>query len=41
MKKEYQKPEADFVSLVTEEILTNLIQEDFVDGEMGTASSIF
>ena len=37
MKKEYQKPEAELISLVSEEAIT----DDVVDGEMGLESSIF
>ena len=40
MRKDYQKPEVDFVSLITEEILTNLLQDD-VDGETSVESSDF
>lgn len=38
MKKEYEKPEVEEISLVTEEAITN---DDWVDGEMGLESSIF
>ena len=36
MKKIYQKPEVEVISLITAESIT-----DDVDGEMGLASSIF
>ena len=38
MKKEYQKPDVEFVSLVAQEEITS---DDYVDGEMGLESSIF
>ncbi len=39
MKKEYEKPEVEEVTLVTEEAVT--ANDDWVDGEMGLESSIF
>lgn len=38
MKKDYQKPEVEFVSLVAQEEITT---DDYVEGEMGLESSIF
>ena len=35
--KEYQKPEAEFISLVAKEAMT----DDLLDGDMDTESSIF
>lgn len=40
MKKEYEKPEVEVISLVTEEAITG-DGEDILDGEMGTSGSIF
>jgi len=37
MKKIYEKPEVEMISLVTEEKIAN----DVIDGEMGLESSIF
>lgn len=37
MRKEYEKPEVERLSLVTEEKITN----DVVDGDLGLESSIF
>lgn len=36
MEREYQRPEVEVVSLVSEEITTN---SDFVDGELGVQSA--
>ena len=46
MRKEYQKPMVEMVSLITEEKITSdsdaaLTSGDVVDGEMGLESSIF
>jgi len=44
MRREYQKPEMEFISLITEEKITNdtmLTGDDYVDGETGIESSIF
>lgn len=42
MKKEYQKPEVAYISLLAEEeITTSVVSDDIVDGEMGLESSIF
>lgn len=44
MNKGYQKPDAEYVSLVAlENVTSNELkgQSDFVDGEMGLESSIF
>lgn len=38
MRKEYQKPDAEFVSLVAKETITSV---DWLDGEMGLESSEF
>ena len=38
MKKEYQKPEVEFVSLVAQEAITD---DWILDGETGVESSIF
>jgi len=38
MKKEYQKPEVDVVSLVAQEAITDDL---ILDGEIGLESSIF
>lgn len=37
--KEYLKPEAEYISLVAEEVITS--GDDLVDGEMGLQSSEF
>ena len=37
MEREYQRPEVEVVSLVTEEITSN----DIIDGDMGLSGSIF
>ena len=39
MKKDYQKPEVEMISLVTTEKVTG--DDDYVDGEMGLESSIW
>lgn len=39
MKREYEKPEVEVISLTTQEDITT--GDDFVDGEMGLESSIF
>ncbi len=39
MKKEYEKPEVEKVSLIIEEAIAN--DDDWVDGEIGLESSIF
>ncbi len=39
MKREYEKPEVEVISLVTQEEITG--GDDLVDGEMGLESSIF
>lgn len=39
MKKEYEKPEVELISLVTEEGIAS--DDDVIDGEMGLESSIF
>lgn len=44
MKKEYQKPEVEILTLITEEKITNdadALSDDYVDGSMGTTGSIF
>ena len=44
MKKEYQKPDVDFVSLIAKEEITSgsyTKNDDWVDGEIGLESSIF
>ena len=48
MKKDYQAPEVELISLIAEESVTldtfkNTLKgaDDIVDGDMGTASSIF
>ena len=42
MKTLYEKPDAEYVSLVAqEEITTQTYDDDDVDGEMGLESSIF
>ena len=44
MKKDYQKPEAELISLIPEEQITLGLTKaggDIIDGEMGTESSIF
>lgn len=38
MKKDYQKPDVEFVSLIAQEEITS---DDYVEGEMGVESSIF
>ena len=38
VKKEYMKPEVQYVTLAAEDDLMN---DDLIDGEMGTESSIF
>ena len=37
MKKDYQKPEVELISLIAQEAVT----DDIIDGEMGLESSIF
>ena len=39
MKKDYQKPEVEFISLEAQEAIT--AGDDVVDGEIGLESSIF
>ena len=39
MKKEYQRPEVEMLSLITEEKITT--GDDVIDGELGLESSIF
>lgn len=42
MKKEYQKPEIELISLrIPERIATNIEMDGDVDGELGLESSIF
>ena len=41
MKKDYQKPEVELISLTAKEQIALETGDDFVDGEMGTESSIF
>lgn len=38
MRKEYQKPEVEYVSLVSQEEITN---DDLMDGSMNVEDSIF
>ena len=38
MKKEYLKPEIEYIDLTVSEVITD---DDLVDGEMGIESSIF
>lgn len=40
MEKEYQKPEVEVISLISEEPIAD-DSDDYVDGEMGLESSIF
>lgn len=40
--KEYLKPEAEYISLVAEEVITtgeNIGEDDFIDGEIGIGSN--
>lgn len=42
--KEYLKPEAEYISLVAEDIITTAVDENgepLLDGELGTSGSIF
>lgn len=43
MKKDYQKPDVDFVSLIAQEEITSgsYKNDDWVDGDMGLESSIW
>ena len=41
MKKDYQKPEVEVISLVAEEQITLDLISDVPDGEMGVGSSIW
>ena len=41
MKKIYEQPEIELISLAAMEAVTDKGDDDFVDGEMGLESSIF
>ena len=39
--KEYLKPEAEYISLVAQEEITSLSDDELLDGKQGLESSIF